>query len=147
MSYLSEILAKPPEDRGPCWLWPGKLRDSDGRPHVTLGMDDAVRFGQLDAFAYRITYQALRGPIPEGLVLDHLCRTPACVNPWHLEPVTQAVNVQRAKAHPGNVRRLSSGRWQARFSYRGNTYKAPDTFGTQDDARAWLDANYPGRGA
>lgn len=41
----------------------------------------------------------LRGPIPEGLVIDHLCRDLLCVNPGHLEPVTQKENVRRGVGH------------------------------------------------
>ena len=37
------------------------------------------------------------GPLPDGLVLDHLCRNRACVNPEHLEPVTQSVNLLRGE--------------------------------------------------
>jgi hypothetical protein len=48
--------------------------------------------------AHRLTYSLLVGPIPEGLVLDHLCRVRNCVNPDHLEPVTQKVNVSRGRA-------------------------------------------------
>jgi hypothetical protein len=40
-----------------------------------------------------------RGEIPEGLVLDHLCKTRCCVNPWHLEPVTLLENIRRGD-HP-----------------------------------------------
>lgn len=35
---------------------------------------------------HRVVYEHFRGPIPDGLTLDHSCRTPKCVNPWHLEP-------------------------------------------------------------
>lgn len=35
------------------------------------------------------------GPIPDGLVIDHLCRNPQCVNPMHLEPVTPEENTRR----------------------------------------------------
>lgn len=49
-------------------------------------------------FAHRAAYILLVGPIPEGLVLDHLCRNRACCNPAHLEPVTQARNVNRGLA-------------------------------------------------
>jgi len=40
-------------------------------------------------------YENLHGEVPRGLVLDHLCREPQCVNPDHLEPVTSAENVMR----------------------------------------------------
>lgn len=73
---------------GDCWLWAGTLRpDGYGR----FGVD-----GQ-DYYAHRWAYQLLIGPIPEGLTLDHLCRVRHCVNPEHLEPVTNAENVRRGE--------------------------------------------------
>jgi len=45
--------------------------------------------------AHRLSYEELVTEIPSGLELDHLCRNPACVNPWHLEPVPHRVNVLR----------------------------------------------------
>jgi hypothetical protein len=48
--------------------------------------------------AYRVAYILLVGPIPEGLQLDHLCRVASCVNPAHLEPVTQQENIRRQLA-------------------------------------------------
>jgi hypothetical protein len=44
---------------------------------------------------HRWLYERWVGPIPEGLVLDHLCRNMVCVNPKHLEPVTVLENTQR----------------------------------------------------
>jgi HNH endonuclease len=45
--------------------------------------------------AHRAFYEMHRGPIPEGLVIDHRCRNRACVNPEHLEPVTRGENMRR----------------------------------------------------
>jgi hypothetical protein len=74
------------EPTGFCWLFTGWL-DPQGYGTVTW-----ERKGQR---AHRVAYQELVGPIPEGLVLDHLCRVRNCVNPDHLEPVTHKVNLYR----------------------------------------------------
>jgi hypothetical protein len=70
-----------------CWLWTGSLSNGYGniRP----------RNGEPMMRAHRFAYELLVGPIPEGLHLDHLCRVRHCVNPDHLEPVTQRVNTLR----------------------------------------------------
>jgi HNH endonuclease len=46
-------------------------------------------------YAHRIAYMLAIGPIQDGMQLDHLCRNPRCVNPSHLEPVTQRENLLR----------------------------------------------------
>lgn len=45
--------------------------------------------------AHRWAWTSERGPIPYGLVIDHLCKNRSCVNTKHLEPVTQGVNILR----------------------------------------------------
>jgi len=68
-----------------CWNWTGaKTAKGYGRFH--LGGNK---------HAHRVSYEIYKGPIPNGLVLDHLCRNPNCVNPDHLEPVTLVENIQR----------------------------------------------------
>ncbi len=58
-----------------CWEWRGRL-DKDG-------------YGRLDRqLAHRAVYEAEKGPIPEGLTLEHRCRNRVCVNPAHLKPVS-----------------------------------------------------------
>ncbi|UOF78662.1 homing endonuclease [Caudoviricetes sp.] len=69
-----------------CWYWAGI--------HGASGYG-SVWNGQKLLRAHRAVYEALVGEIPEGLVLDHLCKNKICVNPGHLEPVTQTENMRR----------------------------------------------------
>lgn len=76
-------------DLGQCWLWTdAPLHFGHGR--FTLTHKKSVK-------AHRFAYELLIGPIPEALVIDHLCRNPPCVNPAHLEPVTKGVNALRGE--------------------------------------------------
>jgi hypothetical protein len=82
------------EDRGftsPCWIWQ-RARDSKGycKPYPP-----ELKTTQ---HARRRYYERVRGPVPTGLVLDHLCRVRLCVNPWHLEAVPRAINARRGKS-------------------------------------------------
>lgn len=72
------------EKTADCWLWLGAKAAGYGlfRGHR----------------AHRWAYENLRGPIPEDLTIDHLCRARACVNPAHMEAVTREENTRRAIA-------------------------------------------------
>lgn len=74
-----------------CWIWIGAV----GR----AGYGKFSPFGRVGGnhYAHRLSYQWLVGPIPAGLVIDHLCRQHACVNPQHLEAVTPRENVMRGE--------------------------------------------------
>ncbi len=77
------------EDRGygtPCWIWQWKK---------TKKGYGGLRHDGREVMAHRHYYEQHRGPIPPGMWIDHLCRVPSCVNPWHLEPVTPAENIRR----------------------------------------------------
>jgi hypothetical protein len=52
--------------------------------------------GKRKVLAHRWAYEFFISEIPPGLQIDHLCRNPSCVNPWHLEPVTGLVNILRS---------------------------------------------------
>lgn len=80
-------------ERG-CWDWVGARQKGYG----SWG-------GQL---ADRILYRQMRGTIPEGHDLDHLCRNILCVNPWHIEPVSHAENLRRGVGFIGqNVAKVA----------------------------------------
>lgn len=74
-----------------CWQWTGRT--------------DRYGYGRIQSFgqalqAYLVAYEAWRGPVPDGLELDHLCRVRICVNPDHLEAVTKTVNTMRGESSP-----------------------------------------------
>jgi hypothetical protein len=71
-----------------CWLWTGHINPK-GYAYISSG-GRSYR-------AHRLTYEMAKGPIPEGLELDHLCRVRHCVNPDHLEAVTARVNQLRGE--------------------------------------------------
>lgn len=82
---------------GECWLWTG-VRD------VTRRGYGHAWIGGRHRGAHRVSYELAYGPIPEGLVIDHICHHPPCVNPEHLRAVTQLANSQnRAGLHPTNT--------------------------------------------
>lgn len=71
---------------GFCWEWLGSLSEAG---YGNFHLDGRTQL------AHRVVYEILVSKIPEGLVLDHLCRNPKCVNPDHLEVVTQGTNLTR----------------------------------------------------
>lgn len=78
-----------------CWIWQWSI-GKGGYGHVTVYVD-GIKKGVL---AHRFFYEQANGPIPEGLVLDHICPhgpNRRCVNPDHVEPVLMAVNVRRGR--------------------------------------------------
>ncbi|MEU2992920.1 HNH endonuclease signature motif containing protein [Streptomyces griseoincarnatus] len=63
--------------------------------HVNPGGYGVIKSQGAMHNAHRVAYEVLVGPIPEGMHIDHLCRVRRCVNPHHLEPVTQRENTLR----------------------------------------------------
>ena len=70
-----------------CWIWTA-YRNEKGYGKFYFSVGTMRR-------AHRLAYDWAKGPVPTGLILDHLCRVPACVNPDHLEAVTHQTNTLR----------------------------------------------------
>jgi len=99
----------------PCWIWTAS-RDSTG-----YGRFGLPRIGTTPA--YWTAWILLRGDIDKSLQFDHLCRNRICVNPDHLEPVPQAVNLLRGISPPAqNARKTHCKRGHELTPE--NTYKA-----------------------
>lgn len=101
--------------RGECWIWVGTTDDKGyGR----------VRTGKRLKRTHQVTFALVGGVVPAGMMLDHKCRTPACCNPDHLEPVTNQENVRRGNSlvYVGGVcprcgsANLRAARWGHRCS-------------------------------
>lgn len=83
-----------------CILWSGAT-NGNGYGRVYVGKGKSL-------MAHRVIHEGVFGKIPEGLVLDHLCRNRSCVNPLHLEIVTNGENVLRGVGIPAQNKRKTT---------------------------------------
>jgi hypothetical protein len=72
-----------------CWSW-SKAHTNPGYPSVWWEGNQRT--------VHNVLYQLVRGPLPEGMVLDHIvCSDKSCANPWHVEPATNVDNIVRER--------------------------------------------------
>lgn len=107
MTYTDYVLSKVEKTDG-CWVWKGVRTDNGyGQVRIPSSLGGVRR----RTTAHRVVYELLVAPIPVGKVLDHLCRNHRCVNPAHLEPVTDRVNILRGEGAPSiNSRKTHCGK-------------------------------------
>lgn len=85
IDFPDGFMARVLQQEDGCWIWQGAIN--------TSGYGSAG-----PRLAHRASYEEFVGPIPAGLQIDHLCRVTLCVNPDHLEPVTELENKRRRYA-------------------------------------------------
>jgi hypothetical protein len=126
--FMSKVEFDP---NGGCWLWSGS---NDGaRGYGRFMADHALGTRQ----AHRASYMLFCDTIPDGLEIDHKCRTPACVNPQHLEPVTREENMRRAPKLGLALGGLANGQRQQAKTHcpRGHEYTTQNTFVSREGWR------------
>lgn len=105
-----------------CWLWTAVRSD---RGYGMVWGDGRMRY------AHRVSYEISRGPIPDGMQIDHVCRARACVNPAHLRVATGSENQQNRSAagdvdgssvYRGVHWRRREGKWRAQAKLGGKCY-------------------------
>lgn len=100
--YINPIDKRPfwrsVEKTDTCWYWRGHL-DRAGYGKCSGQYLDSVsgKIVKTSTLAHRHSYIISKGPVTDGLSLDHLCRVRHCVNPDHLEAVTQKENCLRSE--------------------------------------------------
>lgn len=96
---------KPPAERfwamvdksGECWLWRGQMSGVYGRFTPRDPSDERISVA-----AHRYAYELEHGRRSRYYTMDHLCRRTDCVNPSHLEPVSNAENLRRMHEDRGH---------------------------------------------
>lgn len=118
-TYPHEIYAKYvviPEDLDECYGWTGSF----GSSNASYGLFGA---GGKKYWVHVWAYEQAYGSVPEGMEVDHLCRTPSCSNPRHLEAVTHAENLRRgreARKRENHCRRGHEYTEENTYMYNGN---------------------------
>ena len=81
----------------PCPFWSKSVKSANGC-WDWIGAKNAKGYGNFRSrSAHVVAYELVKGAIPTGLQIDHLCRNKSCINPDHLEAVTGQENTRRAQ--------------------------------------------------
>lgn len=131
-----------PEDPSGCWEWQGKVNAVTGYGSKT--------FGGKTLLAHRWVWQMLLGPIPEGLVINHLCSNRKCVNPAHLQVTDQAGNCRHGEGAKLSVDQVMEIKRAKPSKKWGTGKELAEKHGVSSalihdiwEGRAWADVSAP----
>ena len=96
-STPEEAFAARAERRGECLIWTG-AKDSTGYGNLQVN-------GSITK-AHRYAWECENGPIPDGMMIDHICHKRACINVDHLRLATRH---QNSSNRAGATARSSTG--------------------------------------
>jgi hypothetical protein len=89
LNRLQLLVTEEPRVEGmtPCWIWQGQTDGRKGYPRISVN--------GVTVAAHRVSFVHYHGYIPPSIQVDHLCNVVACINPEHLEAVTNLQNQRR----------------------------------------------------
>lgn len=100
-----------------CWEWTGGVTGA-GYGNICKRINGK----KVNLLVHRVSYIALKGPIPTNLVIDHLCSNRVCVNPKHLEAVTLGVNTLRSE---NNIPTINKNK---KYCVNGHPFDSSNTY-------------------
>lgn len=119
-----------PEPNTGCWLWTATVCSSGYGSIKVTGATGRRMVG-----AHRVSWETFKGPIPKGLVIDHLCRMRSCINPDHLRVVTTWENIRTGISPVAQHAKATHCKRGHAFD-AANTYLWPHTKGVARICRA-----------
>lgn len=122
--YTKHLFNKYKEDSTGCWRWTAA---KNNKGYGTVG--HSFRGKTRHKLAHRVMYATFYGPIPNGKVIDHVCNTPDCVNPKHLQCITQYENMARSLTAATAVNK------RKKFCKNGHEYTPENTYNRQREGR------------